>query len=101
MFLIKHLRSAEAVHRKLRAISAMLTDPSTTGHEKANAAALKTRLEQQLGKEAPAKAPWTDLMFRLGQTVKNVKQSAPPSPKGDWTDHAFRLGRAFRRSFDK
>jgi hypothetical protein len=100
MSLIKHLRSAEAVHRKLREISAMLADPPTTGHEKANAAALKTRLEQQLGKEA-AKAPRTDLMFRLGQTVKNVRQSAPPSPKGDWTDHAFRLGRAFRRSFDK
>ena len=101
MSLIKYVRSAEAVHRKLRGISALLTDPSTTEHERANAAALKKRLEQQLGKEAPAKAPWTDLMFRLGRTVKDVKQSAPPSPKGDWTDHAFRLGRAFRRGFNK
>lgn len=102
MPLIDHLRSAEALHRKLRAISALLKDPSATEHEKRNAATLKRRLEQQLGTEESPQGVWTGLMFRLGRAVKDVKQpGSPPSPKGDWTDHAFRLGRALRRSLNK
>jgi hypothetical protein len=59
--------SVEAVRRKLRAVTSVVEDRGATEHEKANAAALKARLEQRL-KEAGA-------------------------PAGDWTDNAFRLGR--------
>ena len=47
--------SIEAVRRKLRAVTAVAGDAGATEHEKANAAALKTRLEQQL-REAGAPA---------------------------------------------
>jgi len=36
-------RLAEAVHRKLRAIAAVLSDPAATVHERNNAEALKKR----------------------------------------------------------
>jgi hypothetical protein len=89
---------AEAIHRKLRAIAAVLLDPAATEHERTNAEALKTRLEGRLRKEAIPERTWMDIMFRLGRAVKEIKQSAPPSsPKSDWTDHAFRLGRMVRR----
>ncbi len=95
-------KAAAAMHRKLRAIAAVLVDPAATEHERANAEALKTRLERQLGGQDRAQGEWRDIMFRLGRTVKDMKESrSPPSPKGDWTDHAFRLGRALRRGFKK
>jgi hypothetical protein len=87
--------SAETVRRKLRAIASVLQDPAATESEKANAQTLKLRLEQRLG----AVTRGSDLLFRLGRAVRDVKQSVePPAPKGDWTDHAFRLGRLFRRA---
>jgi hypothetical protein len=93
----ENARSAEAIHRKLRAIAAVLLDPASTEHERANAETLKMRLEKQL-----SEGTWTDIMFRLGRAVKEIKQStSPASPKGDWTDHAFRLGRTLRRGFKK
>jgi len=96
----KNARAAEAIHRKLRAIAAVLLDPAVTEHERANAEALKARLEKQLSQEASP--TWTDIMFRLGRAVKDIKQStSPPSAKGDWTDHAFRLGRTLRRGLKK
>jgi hypothetical protein len=96
----ENARTAEAIHRKLRAIAAVLLDPAVSEHERANAEALKTRLEKQLLQEAPP--TWTDIMFRLGRAVKDIKQStSPPSAKGDWTDHAFRLGRTLRKGFKK
>ncbi len=95
-------RSAAAIHRKLRAIAAVLSDPAATEHEKTNAEALKTRLEKQLRQEATPEGTWTDIMFRFGRAVKEIKQStSPSSPKGDWTDHAFRLGRTLRKGFKK
>ena len=39
-------KAAAAMHRKLRAIAAVLVDPAATEHERANAEALKTRLEK-------------------------------------------------------
>ena len=36
----------EAIHRKLRALSAVFLDPAATEHEKANAKGLKGRLEK-------------------------------------------------------
>ena len=80
----------------------MLLDPAATENERSNAEALKLRLEQRLGPEATSQGAWTDMLFRLGRGVKQMKQStAPPAPKGDWTDGAFRLGRMFRNGFKK
>jgi hypothetical protein len=97
--------SAEAIERKLRAIAAVLLDPAATENERANARALKERLEKRLGRKAPPAAAWTTALFRLGRGVRQIKQlkqtTAPPVPKGDWTDNAFRLGRMFRNGFKK
>ncbi len=99
--------SAEAIRRKLRALAAVLMDPAVTDNERANARALKTRLERQLGKIAASTPPrpWADVLFRLGRGVRQVKElkqsTAPPAPKGDWTDNAFRLGRMFRKGLKK
>ena len=93
-------RPAEAIHRKLRAIAAVLLDPAATEHERASAGALKIRLEKQLRQEAAPEGTWTDIMFRFGRAVKEIKQP-PRSLKSDWTDHAFRLGRTLRRGFKK
>jgi len=104
-------RTAAVIHRKLRGLAAVFSDPAATEHEKANAERLKARLEEQLPPEptpiepAPTEpapgAGWTNIMFKLGRGVRVVKSSAPPSPKGDWTDHAFRLGRMFRRGLKR
>jgi hypothetical protein len=95
-------RTAAAIHRKLRGLAAVFSDPGATEHEKANAERLAARLEEQLPREPAPSEPtpspaWTNIMFRLGRGVKETI-ATPPSPKGDWTDHAFRLGRMFRRS---
>jgi hypothetical protein len=87
-------RSAEAIHRKLKALAAVFSDPSATENEKANAERLKGRLEAQLSQEATPEGIWTGIMFQLGRGVKEI--TSPPPPKGDWTDRAFRLGRMFR-----
>jgi hypothetical protein len=97
--------SAEAIHRKLRALAAVLLDPAATENERSNAQALKLRLQRRLAQEVPSAGTWTGIMFRLGRGVRQAKEinqsAAPPSPKGDWTDNAFRLGRMFRRGLKK
>ena len=94
--------SAEAIERKLRAISAVLADPAATAHERANAKALKLRLERQLRAHASQMQERTDVMFRFGRAIRAIKQStSAPAPKGDWTDHAFRLGRMLRNGLRK
>jgi hypothetical protein len=94
-----NVRSATAIHRKMRALAAVLLDSAATEHERANAQRLKLGLEKQLGKEATPEAtpegPWTGIMFQLGRGVKQM--TCPPSLKNDWTAHAFRLGRMVRR----
>ena len=70
----ENARSAEAIHRKLRAIAAVLSDPATTEHERTNAETLKIRLEKQLRQEATPEGTWTDILFRLGRAVKEIKQ---------------------------
>jgi hypothetical protein len=92
-------RAAAAIHRKLRALAAVFSDPAATESEKSNAERLKVRLEEQLDQEAPPQRIWTSLMFRLGQGVKEI--TSAPAPKGDWTDHAFRLGRMFRKGLKR
>jgi hypothetical protein len=87
--------SAEAIRRKLRAITARILDPAATEPEKANAERLKARLEEKLPQDAIPEGKWTDAMFRLGRGVRDM--TSAPSPKGDWTDHAYRLGRMLRR----
>ena len=42
----ENARSAEAIHRKLDAIAAVLSDPATTEHERTNAETLKIRLDK-------------------------------------------------------
>jgi hypothetical protein len=106
--------SSSAIRRKIRALASVLADRATTAHERANASALKMRLEDQL-KADPATTPaspatpaasagpevvWASVMFRLGRTVREVR-APPPTPKGDWTDHAFRAGKMLRRLFRK
>jgi hypothetical protein len=97
--------SAAAIRRKLRAIAAVLLDPAATENERANARALKLRLQKRLGRAETAEGTWTGMLFRLGRGVRQIKQikqsTAPPAPKGDWTDNAFRLGRMFRKGFKK
>jgi hypothetical protein len=97
-------RAAAAIHRKLRALAAVFSDPAATESEKTNAERLKARLEDQLDREAPpVEAPpdraWTSFMFRLGRGAREM--TSAPAPKGDWTDHAFRLGRIFRKGLKR
>ena len=92
-------KSAEAIRRKLRALTAVFLDPAATEPERGNAAALKIHLEKQLGQEAKPEGKWTGIMFLLGRGVKEI--TSAPSPKGDWTDHAFRLGKMLRRGLNK
>jgi hypothetical protein len=94
--------SIEAVRRKLRAVTAVAKDAGATKHEKANAAALKSLLEQRLREAGAPAGDWTDNIFRLGRRTKVLSQSVSPAlPKGDWTDHALRLGKALRLGYKK
>jgi len=97
-------RSVAAIQRKLRALAAVLADPAATENERANAQALKQRLQKLLAQDPGLEGAWSGLMFRLGRGVKQMKQlkqsTAPPVPKGDWTDNAFRLGRMLRRGLN-
>ena len=95
----ENVSSSEAIRRKLRALSAVLLDPAATEPERANAQGLKVRLEKQLTEEATPEGTWADIMFRLGQRVKEI--TSPPSAKSDWTDHAFRLGRMLRKGLKR
>jgi hypothetical protein len=95
----ENARSIEAIRRKLRALTAVLLDPAATEPEKANAERLKVRLEKQLADEPTPEGKLNDMMFRLGQGVKEMR--SPPARKGDWTAHAFRLGRMLRQAFKK
>jgi hypothetical protein len=95
----ENARAAAAIHRKLRALAAVFSDPAATEAEKQNAERLKVHLEGQLKPDPPPERALTSLMFRLGQGVRDI--TSAPAPKGDWTDHAFRLGRMFRKGLKK
>ena len=102
MAIVGLIGSVMSVRRKLRAVSAVIADPAATTHEKANAAALKERLEHRLREAGVPAGDWTDTAFRLGKWAGQLKDSSSPaSPTGDWTDHAYRLGKALRRSYKK
>jgi hypothetical protein len=92
----------EGLRRKLRAVAAVVDDPGATEHEKANAAALRARLEQRLKDAGVPKGDWTDNAFRFGKWAKRLKNSTSPSAaRGDWTDDAFRFGKALRRGYKR
>ena len=102
MHIIGLIGSVASIRRKLRAVAAIIGDPAATEHEKANAQALKGRLERRLRDAGAPAGDWTDNAFRLGRQLKEVRKSvSPASPKGDWTDHAFSLGKALRRGYKK
>ncbi|HUB94654.1 MAG TPA: hypothetical protein VL993_01975, partial [Stellaceae bacterium] len=84
--------------RKLKAVCAVLEDASASANERANAEALKERLERQLRTAGVPEGDWSDTVFRLGRMVRVIGQGASrPARQGDWTDHAFRIGRMLRR----
>ena len=94
--------SVAALRRKLRAITSLAEDASTTASERENAEAARKRLEQKLRETEAPVADWTDKAFRLGQWVKEVQKSTSLTTKeGDWTDHARRLGKAVRWGYKK
>ena len=96
------IRSVAALRRKLRALGAVAQDARTSAPERANAAALKKRLEQQLREAGSPAGDWTDNAFRWGRWAKDLRKSGvPKSAEGDWTDHAHRLGKAVRRGYKK
>ncbi len=96
------IASVMNVRRKLRAVAAVIADPAATSHEKANAEALKGRLERRLREAGVPAGDWTDSAFRLGRWAGQLKKSgSPASPKGDWTDNAHRLGKALRQGYKR
>src|SRR6266853_3605661 len=100
------VHSLAALRRKLRALAAIAGDAGATPPERANAAALKKKLQQRLRKTGAPAGDWTDHAFRLGRWVKAMRNSgrnAGPLKSGesDLTDHAHRLGKAVGRSYRK
>lgn len=88
--------------RKLRAVAAVIADPSATENERSNARALKTRLERRLREAGAPAGDWTDNAFRLGRRLSELKKaSSPASPKGDWTDNAHRLGKGLSQVYKR
>ena len=86
--------SAADIRRKLRAVSALAENAGATEHERANAAALKARLQQRLKDAGEPRGDWTDNAYRFGKQLTELRKTiSPASPKGDWTDNAFQLGR--------
>ena len=102
MHIIGLIGSITSIRRKLRAVVAIIADPAATEHEKANAQALRARLERRLREAGAPAGDWTDSAFRLGRWAKELRQaSSPASPKGDWTDNTHRLGKALRQGYKR
>ena len=102
MHIVGLIGSIASIRRKLRAVAAIIADPAATEHEKANAQALKARLERRLREAGAPAGAWTDNAFRLGKWAKELRQAASPaSPKGDWTDNAHLMGKALRRGYKR
>jgi hypothetical protein len=96
------MKPGAALHRKLRSLGAVLQDAAATEPERANAAALKTRLEQKLVEAGIPTGDWTDAVFRFGRKVQAIKQatSPPPSLRGA-SKLGFRLGRTLSQGLKK
>jgi hypothetical protein len=70
--------SVEGLRRKLRAVAAVVEDPAATEHEKANAQALKSRLQHRLREAGSPAGDWTDNVFRLGRWAKEMRKNTSP-----------------------
>jgi hypothetical protein len=91
-----------ALRRKLRALAAVARNAGATPTERANAAALKKRLEQRLRDAGAPSGDWSDQAFRLGRRVKDLRKSGPSGAgEGDWTEQARRLGKFVGRGYKK
>jgi hypothetical protein len=98
----KAMKLVDPIHRKLRGLAAVVKDAAATEHEQANATALKTALEKKLGEAGVPIGHWTDLAFRFGRMVREIKTATSPSPPISGTSKiAFRLGRALRQGLKK
>jgi hypothetical protein len=96
------MKPVEAIRRKLRGLGAIAKDEAATEHERANAKALKGVLERKLEQEGVPLGNWTDVAFRFGRTVREIKAvTSPPPPIGGTSEIAFRLGRVLRRGLEK
>jgi hypothetical protein len=94
--------SVADIRRKLRAVAALAENAGATEHERANAQALKARLQKRLKEAGEPAGDWTDNAFRLGRRVKELRKAVSPgSPEENWTGNAFRLGKALRRAYKK
>ena len=102
MHVNRFIGSVGALRRKLRALASVAENAGATASEKANAEALKQRLEERLREAGAPAGDWTDKAFRLGRWARETQKStSPASPNGDWTDNAHRLGKAVRRGYKK
>lgn len=96
------MKPGQANHRKLRSLGAVVNDRAATDHERANAKALKARLEKKLRAEGIPNGDWTDAAFRLGRIVQRTKaETAPPPSISGASKIAFRAGRAFGKGLKK
>ena len=94
--------SIAALRRKLRGVAAIADDPGATPAERANAAAVKKRLEQQLRAAGVPSGDWSDTVFRLGRRLGGLRKGAAAEASGaDWTEQARTLGKAVRRGYKK
>jgi hypothetical protein len=92
----------EAIRRKLRGLAAMIQDAAVTGHEKENAKALKLRLEKKLRQTGAPAGDWTDIAFRAGQTIQELKNATAPPPSMEGPSKiGFRLGKAVAQARKK
>jgi len=96
------LKSVDALHRKLRGLLAVTRDSAATDHERANAEALKARIEGKLREEGAPKGDWTDAAFRLGRAVQAIdKSTAPPPSVSGGAKIPYRFGKALGKGLKK
>jgi hypothetical protein len=95
------MKPVEAIRRKLRGLGAIVKDSTATEHERAKAKALKTVLEKKLGQEGVPTGDWTDVAFRFGRTIREIKTATSPPPISGTSKIAFRLGRVLRQGLKK
>jgi hypothetical protein len=91
-----------ALRRKLRALAAVAGNPGATPSERANAQALKERLQRRLRQSGAPAGDWTDHVFRLGRWARQTRNSgASKASEVDWTEQARRAGKALGRGYKK
>lgn len=96
------MEPVEAIRRKLRGLLAVIADPATTEHERANAGDLAARLKAKLKQEGAPAGDWADTIFRAGQRVRQVQQLTSPMTSAPRSSRvAFRLGKALRQGLKK